>query len=268
MKKLVFTLLLSATSLPTWAQQDQNELQDTAKSTPLTQEKEKHKVPLRRPNAAPIQLPNYGGLAIDWGFSFLRDSPQAMELSPLGSRFVNVAGYYNIRLGQSPFAIGLGIGTGFDGYRLAEQNETYNTLVRDESSRHTALQDARGTLPEKPDILQSTLNPKYFDLSVEAKFNANRRYPKESFFFAIGGRLGMFLNAYTTVKYKEDEQTKQRTTWESFNLNQMRYGVYVRVGWRRFSLFYQHILSPFFKEGEGPNNNTMPSSVGLSVDLF
>ncbi|MEM9416999.1 MAG: hypothetical protein AAF963_01450 [Bacteroidota bacterium] len=273
MKKLVFTLLLITTLVPTWAQEAQNDLQAPAKSAPLQAEQtEKHKVPLRSLNATPLQLPNYGSLVIDWGFSFLQDCPQAIDWYSLGSRFSNVAGYYNIRLGKSHFILSVGAGLEFDRYHFKQQEKTsYHTLVRkDEKDRHTAFQDARKLLPKSQEILQSTLDASYLDiLIVELRFNANKKYPKEGFFAAIGGRLGKLLNPSTTIKYKEDDETKQRTLWESFNLESIRYGAHCRIGWGRISIFYNYIVSPLFQKDKGPGKTTtMPHKVGLSVDLF
>jgi hypothetical protein len=118
-------------------------------------------------------------------------------------------------------------------------------------------------------ILQSEFNVRYLDIILEARFNANRKYPKEGFFVAIGGKLGMQWGASTTVEYQEDNETKKRTMTDSFNINSARYGLHAKLGWGRFSAFYAHTFSSLFKENKGPGRTqTCPYSMGISIDLF
>ena len=268
MKKLIFTPLLVITAVHTWAQEAQNNAQGTPEPTPPKKQEQKAQPSNLQPRS--VELPNYGSLVIDWGFDVLRDCPQEMVLNFWGSRFSNVYFYYNIRLGQSHFAISPGIGMGFEGYQFKKQNEQYTALVRNEDSRHTECKDARKLFPKSEEILQSNLDLSYFDFfMLEVRFSANCKYPKESFFVALGGKLGMLWGAATTIKYKEDDQIKQRIDVECFNLNRMRYGAHARLGWGRFSLFYTQTLSTLFNEDQGPGKTTTkPYSVGLSVDLF
>ena len=267
MKQLTFTLLLGITTVHMWAQEAQNNAQGTPEPAPPKKQERKAQPSNLTPRSG--ELTNYGSLVIDGGFDFLRNCPQEMALNFLGSRFSNVYFYYNIRLGQSHFAISPGLGLGLEGYRFKAQNDQYTTLVRNEDSRYTEFKDARQLFPKSEETLQSNLDLSYLDFMLEVRFSANCKYPKESFFVAIGGKLGMLWGAATTIKYKEDAQIKQRIDVECFNLNQMRYGAHARLGWGRFSLFYTQTLSTLFNEDQGPGKTTTnPYSVGLSVDLF
>ncbi|MEL6606999.1 MAG: outer membrane beta-barrel protein, partial [Bacteroidota bacterium] len=183
---------------------------------------------------------------------------------------LNLSAYYNIRLGKSHFTISPGIGIGFEGYQFKKQNKRYNTLVRcEDDSRHTEFEDVDTLLPYRKKILQSSLDVKYSDFLLEFRFNANSKYPKESFFVALGGKLGMLWGASTTIRYQEDGETKERVIYESFNLNKLRYGLHARVGWERLSVFYTHIFSNLFSKGKGPDKTTTePGTIGLSIDLF
>ena len=209
--------------------------------------------------------PDYGSLLIDWGFNFLRDAPAEMALGFWGSRFADVCFYYNIRLGTSHFVISPGIGLAFEGYQF----EKKNTLVRSDGDRDTIVKEASELFPKNQKIHHSVLDARYVDLMLEARVNADSKYPKESFFAAIGGKVGMLWQASTTVSYKEDTQTKTCTHTEGFNLNQLRYGLQARVGWGRFGLCYTHLFATLFQKDKGPEKTTtQPCSLGLSVDLF
>ena len=273
MKKLVLALLLMVTAVHTWAQEAQNNVQDTPKQAATPQEPRKHgqQAHSSKLKSRAAELPNYGSLVIDWGLNFLRDRPQEMDLICWGSRFSNVYYYYNIRLGQSRFAISPGIGIGSEGYRFKEKDEKYYTLVRNEVIRDTEFKYAHELFPKSKKILQSSLDLRYVDFMLEVRLSANRKYPKESFFVALGGKVGMLWHASTTVKYKEDDQIKQQVAREFFNLNKMRSAVHARLGWERFSLFYTQTLpfSTLFNKDRGPSKTTtQPYNVGLSVDLF
>ena len=257
MKKLVFTLLLSISSIHIWAQEAQDNEQSTQKtitSMPGT-ENDEHKDHSIQLAAMPVKPPNYGSLVIDWGFNFLRDCPSEMKSKDWGARFASVGLCYNIRLGHSHFTISPGIGLRFEGYRLKEGTTLESrktTVFKTDSS------NSKNTL--------SALDIRYVDLVMEAKFNANSKYPKESFFVALGGKAGWPWKACATVRYKEYDETKEHNNWETFHLNKIHYGIHARLGWGRFGLCYTHMLSRLFN-GEGPST-TQPCSLGLSIDLF
>lgn len=263
MKKLLFIVLLSSTllsttSIPAWAQEA---------STQVPKEQEQ-RTSSPRTGRSSLALPTYGSIVIDWGFDFFSKSPQ-IDLSFWGSRFVNVYYYHNIRLGQSHFTISPGMGLGFDTYRFKEKDEKYYTLVRGKSSRKTILEDAKERFPDSKEVLQSDLDLRYLDFLIEARFNANHKYPKESFFVAVGGKFGMLWNAFTTVKYEEDDEKKTCTSEDYFNLDKTRYGLHGRIGWGRFGLLYAYTFSRFFKENKGPEKASMnPQHISLSIDLF
>ena len=270
MKKLGFALLLMVPAVHTWAQEAPNNVQDTPKQAATPQAPSVHGqagYPINWQSRT-AALPNYGSLVIDYGFSFLRARPQEMALDFWGSRFSNVYFYYNIRLGQSLFAISPGIGIGAEGYGFKKKDNKYYTLVRDKD-RHTAFQVAEQLFSEKSEILQSSLDLRYVDFMLEVRLSAHRKYPKESFFVALGGKVGMLWHTSTTVKYREDDQIKQQIAREFFNLNRTRWGMHARLGWGRFSLFYTQTLSNLFNKDRGPDKTTTkPYSIGLSVDLF
>lgn len=267
MKKLIFTLLLSVTSGYVWAQEGQNyqqHVQDITTSVP----KDKDNKPQNhfdQLKAAPAQLSNYGSLVIDWGINFLQDHPYAMNVNYWGSRAASGSIYYNIRLGRSHFTISPGIGITFNRYQFDDKG---NTLVRDKESRNTILKKTEEQFP-KSEIAQSTWNMRYVNFMLQARFNANSKRPKEGLFVAIGGRMCLLWRASTTVKYKEDNETKTQNNKECFNLNKTRWGAHAMLGWGRFGLCYTRMFSNLFKRDKGPDNNaTKTHSITLSVDLF
>lgn len=272
MKKLFFTFLLGIITIPVAsAHGDEDNNQGPSEPGVSTQESSKNELPTPagKQEVLHIDWPNYGSLIIDWGFNFLRNCPKEMKARAFDARSLNLSVYYNIRLGKSHFTISPGLGMGFEGYQFEKRDQQYYTLVREDSSRYTKFEDANNLLLRSKKILRSSLDIKYSDFLLEFRFNANSKYPKESFFIALGGKLSMLWGASTTIRYQEDGETKERVIYESFNLNTLRYGLHARVGWERFSVFYTHTLSNLFSKGKGPEKTTTsPGTIGLSIDLF
>ncbi len=268
MKKLILMFVLSTAPIYLCAQETQHDGQSTQKATNSVSEAKNHeqKNYSEKLGTMPMKLPNYGSLVIDWGLNFLRDHPSTMHLNTWGSQSTNISLYYNIHLGQSHFTISPGIGIAYDRYQF--KNGDY-VLVRDEASRYTALKEAKEIFPKSTEINWSAFNILYADAILEARFNVNSKYPKESFFVALGGKLGMPWRVSTTVKYQEDNETKKQTNRDFFNLNRMRGGVYAKLGWGRFGLCCTIMLSKLFEKNKGPESTTMKTSeLVFSIDLF
>jgi hypothetical protein len=268
MKKLIFTLLLSVSSIHIWAQEAQNNEQSTQKTTtsmPGT-ENDEHQDHSNRLTTMPVKPPNYGSLVVDWGLNFLEGHPAAMESTLWGSRCAKASLFYNIRLGRTPFVISPGIGISLDGYRFEDNN---TTLARDEKNRRTTLEEAKKRFPKNQEIGRSAFYMRSTDLMLEARFNADSKHPKESFFVALGGKLGWLWRASTEVSYQEDDTAKKQNNIEHFNLNKMRFGLHAKLGWGRFGLCYTHMLSSLFEPNKGPDNRTINTrSLTLAIDIF
>jgi Outer membrane protein beta-barrel domain len=267
MKKLILALLLSTTTIYVRAQDIEQNTQQAATSTPATQNSiQKNHLEIEKLATMSLKLPNYGSLLVSWGLDFLIDHPSKMDLNPLSSRFTNLCLLYNIRLGQSHFVISPGIGVAFDGYEFKNTSEI---LTRDEASRSTVFKKASEFLPKSTKIIQSSFDNRYIDIMLEVRFNTNNKYPKEGFFIALGGKMGLLWRASTTVKYQQDDETKTQTNSEFFNLERMRGGLHAKLGWGRFGLCYTHMISNLFKPNKGPDSTTTNTcNLGISIDLF
>lgn len=84
-------------------------------------------------------------------------------------------------------------------------------------------------------IVKSSLVTNYLEMPIEFRFDTKPEDIARSFNVAIGGRVGLRLNSFTKVKYKEDGETIKVKDKRSLGLNDFRYGVYTRVGIGGFS---------------------------------
>lgn len=265
-RKLLLVLSLSTAPIYVWAKEDENSGLDLSSTT--AKESDTHKSHANQTETVSSPFSNYESLVVDWGSGCLRNNPSKMSTSLWQSRFTDVYFFYNIRLGRSRFTISPGIGVAFDGYQF---EDTSSVLVRNNTSdRDTVFTKADDFFPRSEEFVESSLDVRYLDfLVLEARFNANGAHPKESFFVALGLKLGLRWHASTTIKYQEDDMIKTQRNVESFNLQGMRAGLHARCGWGRFGLCYTHTLSNFFKEDKGPENTTAkPFHIGISIDFL
>ena len=201
-----------------------------------------------------------GSLVVEFGFNFLNDHPEEMELGFFGSKAFNVYYMYEFQLGNSPFSFNPGFGIGLEKYAFDKDV----TLGRSAEGA-VVLND----LPETWDVKKTKLAANYFDIPLELRFHLNKNNFRKSFKIAVGGKAGILFDGHTKVKYKSDGETKIIKEKESFELSRFRYGVQGRIGIGGFSLFYYQELSELFKDGKGPEATAAtPFKVGLSLALF
>lgn len=202
-----------------------------------------------------------GTLLIDFGFNFLHDEPDDMELGFWGSKIVNIYYMSEIQLGESRFSINPGFGVGLEKYSF--DNDI--TLQNDPGTEQVALVALEGF----EDIKKSKLAANYFDIPVELRFHLNKDDFKKSLKFAIGGKAGILFSAHTKIKFEEDDETKKIKDKETFELNRIRYGVQGRIGIGSFNVFYYQELSELFSDGNGPEGTDANSfKIGVSFGVF
>ena len=201
-----------------------------------------------------------GTFLLEFGFNQPFDTPEDFDIGFWGSRTANV--YYQIdkRIGKSKFSVHPGIGFGMErykfknGYTLALEDDL--TVMIPASEKYSG--------PRK-----SMLVTNYLDIPVEIRFSTNPNDPGRSFKASVGGRFGYLFDSFAKVKYSEDGETKKIKDKQSFNLNDFRYGAFVKIGAGNFSIFGYYNLSPLFSTDKGPEGTEMSNfTVGLSLSSF
>lgn len=216
-----------------------------------------------------------GTFSIEFGFNRLTRPPQDLRYGFWGSRTLNLYYYYDQRIGNTKFSVHPGLGVGMERFKLISFLQTYSdTTIR--ISGATLIRQPGGTqLVNSGRVLfndttrsasKSMFIINYFDIPVEFRFTANTNDPAKSFKAAIGGRVGFLLNAHTKLKYNEDGETKKVKNRQSFNLNEMRYSAFARIGVGNAYLSFYYNFSDLFKAGRGPDG-TRTSSYTITLTL-
>jgi hypothetical protein len=188
-----------------------------------------------------------------------------------GSRTVNVYYQYPIRFGRSKFSFNPGIGLSMERWKFTDGAMLIDTAGTTDLNliKQFNLLTPRREYGNDISIIKSSLVTNYLEMPIEFRFDSKPEDIARSFNVAIGGRVGLRLNSFTKVKYKEDGEKIKVKDKQSLGLNDFRYGVYTRVGIGGFSFFGFYNLSEMFEAGKGPHGREINSlTVGISINGF
>jgi hypothetical protein len=240
---------------------------------PATKKSNEHDFVIQDDEDAQLDIPlNYTSLVVDWGitsFTSFQDLPRDMDLSFWGSRVLGGAIYYNIPIAKSHFMASFGVGLSNADYTFKSERTLDRDAQTTDSKRGTKIKPASQVVTGKnTEIQKSKFSMNYVDLIGEIRINFNKEEPREGFFIAIGGNIGYQFSPSTSIYYKQDDENKIQITKESFNIRKYRWGVLARIGWNRFGIVYNQTLSGLFNDKGPTQNDILPFSVGISINLL
>jgi hypothetical protein len=209
-----------------------------------------------------------GDLMIEFGYNWVQEHSEGVGFNTLGSRTFNAYYLFEYNVGESAFSIHPGFGIGTEKYKFANnltlgysENDTLPGTIE-----YVQLDSIFGT---GTSYRKSQINPVYFDIPLEIRWRAKKYDPKRSFKVTLGGKVGFLIDAKTKVKYNNEGETKVAKSKQNFEMNPIRYGAYMRVGFGGFSAYGYYSLSDLFRKDKGPDSTTMyPITFGLSLALF
>ncbi len=179
----------------------------------------------------------------------------------LSTRFfnpgVNFSGLYDHRFGQSDFSFAFGIGIG-------THNFHNNSFVTVDSAGVSSFQRIK-TLHPGTDYDKNKISYTYFDIPLEFRLRT-----KDNIRAALGFKFGFLIDSHT--KYKGDDYQFGTNDYlfvkfkDVPNIQDVRYGVTARVGWKFINLTAFYSLTNVFENERGPE--MYPISVGISLMPF
>lgn len=133
------------------------------------------------------------------------------------------------------------------------------------------LQDSLGVFSfdtlSIPSIKRNKFIMSYVEIPVELRFFPKKSKNGEGFFIGVGGILGYRIDSRTKIKYKDQDETRQVRESAGFGLNNFRYGIVGRVGWKPVNFYYKQYFSGLFDIGPYDTNPTM-FTFGISFTGF
>lgn len=201
----------------------------------------------------------------DFGFNtFINENYAGYETAFLendifrsNSAYINLI-QKNFGLQQNRNTLGLVTGIGFhlQSYRLDN-----NTTIR-------RLED--GII--EPDYLyfdhnqKSKLSVVSLIVPLLAEFQIPVNHYNNRIYISGGMYGGIRLSSHTKIKYRSEGRKEKLKTPGHYSLQDFKYGVMVRAGYRWFNIFATYEVAPFFKEGKGPELNAL--TFGLTLIRF
>lgn len=209
-----------------------------------------------------------GDLMIEFGFNWILDQPERVGFNTMGSRTFNAYYLYEKNLGESAFSFHPGIGIGTEKYKFVD-NLTLGYVSDSLGEREVHFIPLDSIYGRGTDYKKSQINPIYVDVPIEIRWRSRKYDPKRSLKVALGGKVGFLIDSKTKVKYNNFGETKITKQKEQFELSQLRYGGYMRLGYGGFSAYAYYSFSDLFNKDKGPQGTTMyPFTFGLSLALF
>ena len=134
-----------------------------------------------------------------------------------------------------------GVGMQFQYYRLDDNTtieKTADDVIVPKEFYYSENQKSRL-------FLYSITLPVLAEIQIPINNYRNRLY------FSSGMYLSYRIGSYTTIKYRAEQKQKLKVT-DDYSLQNFKYGIMARTGYRWINFFAMYELTPFFKEDKGP----------------
>ncbi|MEQ8240152.1 MAG: outer membrane beta-barrel protein [Cyclobacteriaceae bacterium] len=198
-----------------------------------------------------------GDLMIDYGFNIWSPQVDELPVRAWGSNSLGI--YYNKRFEISSRISFYGAG-GFTFERVAFENDL--TWVRDANGAVSL--DTIGGIFMRKNKLVST----YLEVPVEFRIHPLKTVAGEGWFIGIGAIAGLRIGNHTKIKYDFGDETRKEKLYGDLGLENFRYGLQLRFGFRSFHLFYKTYLNDAFSSPPTGGNNPRMSTFGINFSGF
>jgi hypothetical protein len=163
-----------------------------------------------------------GNFVVEFGFNRPLEKDSLFSIGFWGSRTINVYYQRELRLFKSKFSFVPGIGLSMERYKL----KNLHTLAY----RTTDPTDEVELVPGNTAVLRkSMIVTNYIEVPLELRFSTRPNDPARSFKVSAGARFGYLLDSFNKLKYREQGETKIAKDKQRFNMNQFRYGTFVKI---------------------------------------
>jgi hypothetical protein len=200
-----------------------------------------------------------GDLMVDFGMNLWSENPELLPAKLWGSESIGL--YYNHQQRfNDHFAFHASLGFTFDKYSFDGQ--------------YTWLRDGDGvisldTLSGSSYLTKNKLAATYLELPVEFRWHPLGTVNGEGWFIGLGGMAGYRIGSHTKIKFQNVTDEYKEKLYADFGLEQFRYGVQARFGFKTFHVFYKYYFNNVF---DGPVDDTgivpQTSTIGINFSGF
>lgn len=162
---------------------------------------------------------------------------------------------FGLQRNRNNLGLVTGIGAQFQEYRL---DDTL-TIVRSDNDIIIPNSIHYGNNQNSKLFLFTVTLPVLAEIQIPVNNYRNRLY------FSSGMYFNYRIGSYTKIKYKLDHHQKLKIN-DNYSLQNFKYGVMARAGYRWINFFAMYELTPFFREGKGPE--LKPFTFGITLIQF
>jgi len=110
------------------------------------------------------------------------------------------------------------------------------------------------------DLKKSKLSTTYLTMPLLLEIQP---FGRDGLYISGGVVGGLKIISNTKIVYFEDGEKKKEKEWSDFNLNPLRYGYMVRLGYDEFGVYGLFYPVQLFENGKGPE--LYPVNIGISI---
>lgn len=113
---------------------------------------------------------------------------------------------------------------------------------------------------------KSKLATIFWNAPLGIRVEGNHSKKKKGLRLEAGFNLSYFYSAHTKRTIDEKNYENQIKEWDKFHIKKIRYGPYIRAGYRSLEFFANYSLTPLFYINSGPK--VLPFSFGIAINGF
>ena len=198
-----------------------------------------------------VNLRKNFGVKIDVFSDIWMETPTNINLKSI-NRGCDIYGMYDFPIKKSNFSFAFGFGLGM--------HNMYSNAIAGVYNDSTIF----GIIPDSISYKKSKISVTYLDLPIEFRIKTNNKFT-----FSAGFKIGYLINKHSKYKGKDlsgsNFDVTQKTT-DVRNLESIRFGPTLRIGYDWFNISAYYSLSKFFVKDKGPE--MYPISVGITFTPF
>jgi hypothetical protein len=162
---------------------------------------------------------------------------------------------FGLQRNRNNFGLVTGLGIQYQYYRLSDTI----TIQRTTDDIIIPKNFSYGNKQSSKLYLFSLTVPVLAEIQIPINNYKNRLYFSSGMYFSY--RIG----SYTKIKYQDDQKKKLKVT-DNYSLQNFKYGLMFRTGYRWINFYAMYELTPFFKEDLGPE--LTPVTFGITLLRF
>lgn len=173
------------------------------------------------------------------------------------SLFINVINQsFGLQFNRNTVGLVTGLGLQLQSYRL-NKNITIEKMPDGRIIPKTLVFE---------DNQKSKFSSMYLIVPLLAEFQVPIKNYANRYYFSAGVYGGLRISSQTKIKYRIDRKKEKLKTPDDFSLQNFKFGLMARMGYRWINVFATYDLTPFFKENLGPE--LTPVTFGVTLVKF